>query len=87
MSPKQFDISIRSHYSWTNLYRHAFVPCRKCSVPLLPLEFTPAISETNGKIVAARLPDRCSGCATTRKRAAKATASNVIELFPAKESS
>jgi len=67
MNAKQYDISTRSRYSWTNLHKHNFVPCRKCGAPLVPSEFTPAVNDVSGKIVTARLPDRCAPC-EVRKR-------------------
>jgi RNase P subunit RPR2 len=66
MNAKQYEISTHSRYSWTNLFAHNFVTCRKCTTPLLPAEFGPAIGEL-GKIVPARLPERCAEC-ETRKR-------------------
>lgn len=61
MNDKQWEISTHSRYSWTNLHAHNFVTCRKCCTPLLPAEFGPAISDI-GKIVVARLPERCAEC-------------------------
>lgn len=66
MNAKQFDISTHSRYSWTNLHAHNFVPCRKCCAPMTPAEFGPAVSEI-GKIVVARLPERCTDCETRRR--------------------
>jgi RNase P subunit RPR2 len=66
MNDKQYEISTRSRYSWTNMFAYNFVTCRKCTAPLLPAEFGPAISDI-GKIVVARLPERCAEC-ETRKR-------------------
>lgn len=69
MNAKQFEISTHSRYSWTNMHEHNFVLCRKCSAPLTPTEFSSAIGDL-GKIVAARLPERCEDC-ETRKRLKK----------------
>ena len=69
MNAKQFEISTHSRYSWTNLHEHNFVPCRKCCAPMTPTEFGSAIDDL-GKIVAARLPERCSDC-EMRKRLKK----------------
>ena len=69
MNAKQFEISTHSRYSWTNMYEHNFVLCRKCSGPLTPTEFSSAISEL-GKVVVARLPERCADC-EMRKRLKK----------------
>ena len=66
MNTKQFEISTHSRYSWTNLHAHCFVPCRKCSGPHTPAEFGGAISEL-GKVVAARLPDKCGDCLSRKK--------------------
>lgn len=66
MNPKQFEISKRSRYSWTNLHNHNYVVCRKCTTPLLPEEYAGAIGDES-KIIAARLPDRCGECEARKK--------------------
>jgi RNase P subunit RPR2 len=66
MNAKRFEISTHSRYSWQNLHQHNYVTCRKCTTPLLPAEFSPAIGAL-GKIVVASLPERCAEC-ETRKR-------------------
>lgn len=68
MNAKQYEISTRSRYSWTNLHAHNFVTCRKCCTPLLPSEFASGINPLDEtKIVVAKLPERCAEC-ETRKR-------------------
>lgn len=65
MNAKQYEISTRSRYSWTNLHEHNFVSCRKCNAPMTPVEFGPAVGDLS-KIVTARLPDRCTDCANAK---------------------
>ncbi len=69
MNIKQFEISTRSRYSWTNMHDNSYVICRKCSGPLLPSEFATAVTDY-GKIIPERLPERCTDC-ENRKRMKK----------------
>lgn len=77
MNTRQFEISIRSRYSWTNQHNHDYVLCRKCNQPLLPSEYGIAIEL--GKILPDKLPERCAEC-ETRKRLKKEEKSRESKL-------